>query len=282
MAIIKFFTMNYYSFSILSLGIIILNSQCIQVKDVKTATNSDLSISKMSKEDINSIIIQDESVDLAYIMGKFDPTIDERFTIIPDSLANRKGMYLRKEAFADFLKMYKAAKADGINLQIVSATRNFESQKQIWERKWADGAKKYSDEELKTSQVRKTIALKILEYSSMPSTSRHHWGTDIDLNRLNNEWFLKDEGLKTYKWLQEQGSKYGFVQVYTAKGDERKTGYNEEKWHYTYLPLSSQYIRFAKKHLSDDKITGFEGADTAKDIVIVKNYVLGISKACFQ
>ena len=32
--------------------------------------------------------------------------------------------------------MHAAAKKDGINLQIVSGTRNFEEQKGIWERKW--------------------------------------------------------------------------------------------------------------------------------------------------
>lgn len=273
--------MNYSSYAFVTLGLVILNSQCIQVKDSKTVEEKVIATNSISMEKVDSLTLDADTVDLAYIMGKFDPTKDERFTIIPDSLANRKGMYLRKEAFQSFLKMHKVAKDDGVNLRIVSATRNFESQKQIWERKWADGAKKYSAEELLTPIVRKSIALKILEYSSMPSTSRHHWGTDIDLNMLNNEWFDQGEGLKIYKWLQEHGPKYGFVQVYTAKGLERKTGYNEERWHYTYLPLSSKFIEAAKDNLSDDKITGFEGADTAKDILIVENYVLGISKACF-
>lgn len=271
--------MHFYSF--IYIAIVLFNLKCNQVKDpnleiVEVKPNVDSLIETIEPK--NSIV---DSVDLAYIMGKFDPSTDQRFDIIPDSLANRKGMYLRKETLQSFLKMHKAAKADGIDLQIVSATRNFESQKQIWERKWADGARKFNKEELKNPEVRRSIALKILEYSSMPSSSRHHWGTDMDLNMLNNEWFTQGSGLEIYNWLQAHGAEYGFTQVYTTKGVERTSGYNEEKWHYTYLPLSTQFIKYAKQHLSDDKITGFEGADTAKDILIVKNYVLGISKACF-
>jgi LAS superfamily LD-carboxypeptidase LdcB len=32
--------------------------------------------------------------------------------------------------------MHKAAKADGISLVIISATRNFDYQKKIWQSKW--------------------------------------------------------------------------------------------------------------------------------------------------
>ncbi|NJK84501.1 MAG: M15 family metallopeptidase [Saprospiraceae bacterium] len=39
-------------------------------------------------------------------------------------------------------------------------------------------------------------ALKILKYSSMPGTSRHHWGTDIDLNSFSNSYFEQGEGKK--------------------------------------------------------------------------------------
>ena len=40
-----------------------------------------------------------------------------------------QGMYLRKEAYEAFKEMYTAAKKDGVTLRIISATRNFEAQK---------------------------------------------------------------------------------------------------------------------------------------------------------
>ena len=179
------------------------------------------------------------SVPMTYLMGKFDPKSHEDFIKIERQFADRDGMYLRKDTYAAFKKMHAAAASDGVNLVIRSATRNFQSQKRIWEAKWTgsrkiengkDASKAYPDP--------KTRALKILEYSSMPSTSRHHWGTDIDLNSFNNEWFEQGEGLKIYNWLQANAANYGFCQPYSPKDQKRPNGYNEERWHWSYMPIS--------------------------------------------
>ena len=69
-------------------------------------------------------------------MGKFDPDAHADFESIPIQYADREGMYIRKDVFTAYKKMYEAAKKDGVNLQIRSATRNFFYQKGIWERKW--------------------------------------------------------------------------------------------------------------------------------------------------
>ncbi len=51
----------------------------------------------------------------------------------------------------------------------------------------------------------------------MPGTSRHHWGTEIDLNALNNKWFENGKGLKVYQLAYKNAAQYGFHQPYTAK-----------------------------------------------------------------
>lgn len=213
---------------------------------------------------------------IAYIMGKFDPAKHEDFTLVLTKYADRSGMYLRKDVLAAFIKMHDEAKKDSINLKIISATRNFDYQKGIWERKWNNYKKDTSLSTAKDTDL--AIALKILEYSSMPGTSRHHWGTDIDINELNNAWFEKGQGKKVYEWMQTKGRSHGFAQVYTAKGVDRPTGYNEEKWHYSYLPLSAKLTEYAKLNMKDKLITGFLGAEKAVKIEIVKNYVLGIKQ----
>ena len=53
----------------------------------------------------------------------------------------------------------------------------------------------------------------ILLYSSMPTTSRHHWGTDMDINSLENSYFASGQGLKEYTWLKKNAAKFGFCQV---------------------------------------------------------------------
>lgn len=221
-----------------------------------------------------------EPMPLKYVLGQFEPAQDSNFTRIASQYTNKTNIYLHQETYSAFLRMYEAAKKDSISLRILSATRNFNSQKSIWEAKW-NGQRKLSDGTNAAEIADKSQrALRILEYSSMPSTSRHHWGTDIDLNSLNNTFFEKGEGLKIYQWLTTHASEYGFCQTYSPKGPNRPTGYNEEKWHWSYLPLAKRYLKTAKDSLSDKDISGFEGAEVAPAIEVVKNYILGINKAC--
>ena len=213
-------------------------------------------------------------VDLSVIMGKFDPSQHKDFVKIDTKYADRAGLFLQKEVYDAYKNMHAAAIESGIDLVIRSATRNFDYQKGIWQRKWKANIQ---------SQVGlsdKENALKILEYSSMPSTSRHHWGTDIDLNAFENSWFEKGEGLKLYTWLQNHAGPYGFCQVYSPKNSERPHGYNEEKWHWSYMPIASNYYNIAKQHMRDTLISGFEGSAVAKDIRVVEKYILGINKNC--
>ena len=209
-------------------------------------------------------------VDADYLLGKFDPAAHPDFVAVGKPWSDKPGMMLRKEAFEAFKKMYAAAEKEGVLLKIISSTRNFDRQKEIWEGKWARFAQQQPDP--------KKRSLKILEYSSMPGSSRHHWGTDIDLNDLNNPTFEKGGAHKTsYDWLVAHAHEYGFCQPYTAG---RPSGYHEEKWHWSYTPLSKPLLEQYKNTLSDANISGFKGAETAKEIGIVQNYVLGIAPAC--
>jgi zinc D-Ala-D-Ala carboxypeptidase len=203
-----------------------------------------------------------------YLMGKFDPDTHTDFIEIDKKYAVREDMFLRKEAYEAYKKMYAAAEKEGVKLTVVSATRNFKNQKNIWETKWQNLIIKDPTER----------ALKILEFSSMPGSSRHHWGTDIDIVNLSNAYFDKNGGKKIYAWLLKHAAKYGFCQPYTAG---RPSGYHEEKWHWTYMPLSKDFTKYAENNLKNEMIKGFIGSETAVSIDIVKNYVLGINKNCF-
>ncbi len=220
-----------------------------------------------------------EAVDtLLYVMGKFDPVVHPLFAKLPTVLAAKEGMYLRIEAIESFMSMAQSAAKVGLKLKILSATRNFTAQKTIWENKWNGKVVVENGQNLAlTTPDPITRAKIILEYSSMPGTSRHHWGTDIDLNALNNIYFTTGEGKKIYDWLLEYAGSFGFCQPYTA---DRPYGYQEEKWHWTYMPISKPLTEFCGRKLSNNRITGFKGSQTAIDIDVVKNYVLGINHAC--
>ncbi|MEM1219183.1 MAG: D-alanyl-D-alanine carboxypeptidase family protein, partial [Bacteroidota bacterium] len=97
-----------------------------------------------------------------FVTGKFDPATHPDFVQIEAKLTDKKEAYMHKEAYAAFLKMHAAAKKDGIDLLIRSATRNFNYQKGIWEAKW-NGTRKVGGEDLsKTIPDAKERALKIL------------------------------------------------------------------------------------------------------------------------
>jgi LAS superfamily LD-carboxypeptidase LdcB len=226
--------------------------------------------------------IEQDTIGKTYLMGKFNPESHPDFVSIDGKYADRTGLYLRKEVMEAYIKMFDQAKSENVDLVIKSATRNFNYQKGIWERKWT-GATTLSDGtnlgKKNWSDLEK--ALKILEYSSMPGTSRHHWGTDFDLNAFENEWFESGEGKRVYDWLSVKAESFGFVQVYTPKGDARPFGYNEEKWHWSYKPLSSMYLNEAKQSLRNRDFSGFSGSDTAAEIDVVEKYILGVNPACF-
>lgn len=210
---------------------------------------------------------------MAELLGKFDPTTHPDFARIAAPYATRADLYLRREAADAFARMARAAQGEGIALRVLSATRSFPYQKRIWERKWNDRAA------TQPNPVQR--AQSILEYSAMPGASRHHWGTDIDLNALENSAFEPGgPHERVYTWLRHNAHRFGFCQPYTPLGPERPTGYREEKWHWSYLPLAAPMLRQYAAQVTDSLLTGFSGAETAARLGIVRNYVLGVSADC--
>lgn len=178
-----------------------------------------------------------------YVTGHFEPSKYKNFINLKNTaISCSHEMYLRKETvnallllLADFRKEHK-----NITIQIISATRNFYTQKKIWNEKWCGKRKINQIHDITKISDPILRAVKILEYSSMPGTSRHHWGTDFDLNSLNNAYFKNGEGKIIFDWLKKNAAKYGFAQPYNK---ERSDGYNEEKWHWSYIPLSKIFLK---------------------------------------
>ena len=146
---------------------------------------------------------------------------------------------LEQNTAAAFHKMRQAALSDGIDITIASGYRSFERQRQIWNNKY----KRYKTQGLSPED----IFNKIVEYSTVPGTSRHHWGTDIDIydrNATYNGSLLVTQKYhgdgpfcKLKEWMDQHSSNYGFELVYTNSGS--RPGFNYEPWHYSYAPSST-------------------------------------------
>jgi D-alanyl-D-alanine carboxypeptidase len=219
-----------------------------------------------------------------FLTGRFNPAKHEYFVDISkfDIPTDGRTHYLLEETAQQFAKLLKAFKEDhpGIKIYVSSATRNFYHQKAIWEGKYT-GKRLVDGKKLNISipdEYKRT--LKILEFSSMPGTSRHHWGTDLDINSLVNSYYKSGEGKIIYEWFVKNAQDYGFYQVYT---EGRTGGYNTEMWHWSYLPIARElyrdwlkYFSESTKHFSGNN--AFKGSQYADQLAYT--YVTEINPVC--
>ena len=166
----------------------------------------------------------------------------------PDIVGDTYTSKMHKDAKAAFLKMKAAAKADGITIEVVSAYRSFQRQKEIFEGKY----NRFTNQGMAPLDAIK----KIIEYSTIPGTSRHHWGTDIDIidggvtprpkSVLQPELFHgKGVFCKLKDWLNEHATSFGFYEVYTNNANRK--GFKYEPWHFSYAPVSKPMLQAYKK-----------------------------------
>ncbi len=219
----------------------------------------------------------DAAARVAILTGRLDPAEDSNFVALPAGLTDGDQTYLLRRATADAVtRMIAAAAADGVTFQVVSATRNFDRQAQIWGAKWRGERTLSNGVNLGTADLSDSAkARMILLYSSMPGTSRHHWGTDLDLNELEPAYWTTGRGAEEYAWLQAHAADYGFFQPYTSKARGR-TGYEEERWHWSYAPLSRPLLHMYEREVGYEHIGGFDGAASARDVNAIEEYVGGI------
>ncbi|WP_415375580.1 M15 family metallopeptidase [Patiriisocius sp. Uisw_017] len=183
----------------------------------------------------------------------------ENSAIVGDSYTSK----MHKEAKSAFLRMKVEAEKQGIQIEIVSAYRSFQRQKEIYEGKYNRF----------TKQGLEPLAAieKITEYSTIPGTSRHHWGTDIDIidsNAPRPKSVLQADNFhgtgpycKLKDWLNEHAESFGFYEVYT--NNENRKGFEYEPWHFTYAPVSIPMLEAykkldVKKILEEENLLGSE------------------------
>ena len=125
---------------------------------------------------------------------------------------------MRDDAATALEEMFAAAKAEGINLAIVSGYRSYTKQASIYSRKKASVGQKEAD-----------------RVSARPGTSEHQLGLAMDLARkgssqLNSSFGKTKEG----QWVKENAHRFGFIVRYLENYEE-VTGYMYEPWHVRYV-----------------------------------------------
>ncbi|MAJ38457.1 MAG: D-alanyl-D-alanine carboxypeptidase [Flavobacteriaceae bacterium] len=202
---------------------------------------------------------------------KEDFSLDQLMGIATfDGISTPEVQLLRK-AFEAYTQMQKAALKEGISIESVSSYRSFARQKAIFERKYV----RFTQNDGLSPQA---AFEKIIEYSTIPGTSRHHWGTEIDIidsskprigDVLVEEKFHNNGPyVKLKKWMDVNAKNYGFYLVYT--NDINRKGFNYEPWHYSFKELSKpmldNYLSYDLKSVL--RKANFKGADLLSEDLI--------------
>jgi D-alanyl-D-alanine carboxypeptidase len=223
---------------------------------------------KINSDSIMGVEEVHQTIDTAYyqdlLTGRLNITQDSNFVVVPSRYTDKR-IYMHRDAANALVRMIDQAAIDGVRLNVISGYRSFDDQARIWNRKW--------ENTLAGSNVEK--CKKIMLYSAMPKTSRHHWGTDVDLNALENNYFEAGRGLKELNWLDSNAVDYGFRRVYSDKSNGRR-GYEMERWHWSYTPLAYRFQDLYNELIDYSIISGFPGAESAQSIRAIEDYVNGI------
>ncbi|MFC7357678.1 M15 family metallopeptidase [Jejudonia soesokkakensis] len=165
----------------------------------------------------------------------------------PDIVGESYTSKMHKDTKVALDKMKIAAEKDGIYIEVVSAYRSFQRQKEIFEGKYS----RFTSQGLSPEDA----ISKIIEYSTIPGTSRHHWGTDIDIIQAKvprPESVLQPQHFhgngpfcKLKEWLNEHAHSFGFYEAYT--NNAQRKGFKYEPWHFSYAPVSKPMLQEYKK-----------------------------------
>jgi LAS superfamily LD-carboxypeptidase LdcB len=170
---------------------------------------------------------------------------------------------LHREVVEPFLALRDAASREGLDVTPFSAFRDFQSQTQIWNRKFRGERPLYDRDgnpRDHASLTEEEIVEAILVWSAVPGASRHHWGSEIDVydrvampenyrvKLLPEEYVPGGVFERLTAWLEENLQRFGFFRPY----DQDRGGVYPEPWHISYAPVSAR----AQAALSVEVIAG--------------------------
>ena len=207
------------------------------------------------------------------------------------ALAGSK-LRLHPALIAPLEAMRSAAAAQGIALEPVSAFRDFDHQRSIWNAKFRgervllgrDGAPL-----LPRPQSEGGLIEAILLWSALPGASRHHWGTDLDVidraalapglqpELTRAEFAVDGRFARLEAWLAAHCEEFGFYRPY----DRDRGGVQPEPWHLSFAPLAAAALEQLTLEVLREALDGVDlaGAATVREKLpdIHARYVRGVA-----
>ena len=190
-----------------------------------------------------------DDLSLYYLIDKthkvgadYEPTHLRKLVQNNDYIINKTTLALREDAADALAEMGRAAKRDGITLDVSSTYRSYETQERTFNY-WVsvDGLEEAERE------------------SARPGTSQHQLGAAVDFGNIEDSYALTDG----CKWLNAHSQEYGWSLSF-PQGYEDITGYRWECWHFRYIGIEA--CKFQKKWFSDIQQFMFEFIDAWKNM----------------
>lgn len=177
----------------------------------------------------------DEPSSLWFIVNKQRPTpaayspAGLRQPNVPVRSSGSSEMLLRDDAASAVEKLVAAAKAEGINLMLVSGYRSYNLQQAVYSGNVAREGQANAD-----------------KTSARPGHSEHQIGLAADMGAINRACELETCFAQTPEgqWLAQHAPEYGFVIRY-PNNMQSVVGYTYEPWHLRYVgtDLSNEVTR---------------------------------------
>jgi LAS superfamily LD-carboxypeptidase LdcB len=158
--------------------------------------------------------------------------IDNNPNLIVFPLSYKKGstgeVYrkLDKDMWPYLKAMMDDARADGIDIGIISAWRSYNTQKILFD----DKVKRLMSSGYSKEAAEKEAATCI----ALPGSSEHHTGLAVDFNVTSQSF----ENTKTFKWLKENAENYGFIMRYPSDKMDITGGIIYEPWHWRFVGIN--------------------------------------------
>lgn len=165
-----------------------------------------------------------------------------------------QGLRVHREVEKSLRAMADEAAKAGFQLQVVSGYRSYQRQLEIWNAK-ATGKRPVVDADNRQISPKdvseEELIHLILRWSALPGTSRHHWGTDLDIidgSKVTSGMKVKlvpeefDRGgpfSKLHDWLDKNMGRFGFFRPYESE----RGGVSPERWHLSHAPIAQPYLK---------------------------------------
>lgn len=156
---------------------------------------------------------------------------------------------LDKDMWPYLKAMMDAARADGIDIGIISAWRSYDTQRILFDDKVNRLKSQGYSQEAAEKEAATCIAL--------PGTSEHHTGLAVDFNSTNQSF----ENTKTFAWLKKNAENYGFIMRYPSDKMDITGGIIYEPWHWRYvgINISKEMNELGMCYEEYCEYKGFEG-----------------------